>query len=85
MGTINEQKICELWSSLLVIMSDNHLPTIAKLDSIDYMVWITRMEDHLVGRDLMEAVTPGFLSGIPSVESLRKKTQGGCPPKDICE
>jgi hypothetical protein len=53
-------------------MSDNHLPPLAKLDSTNYMVWITRMEDHLVGKDLLEAVSPGFLSGTPSPEDLRK-------------
>jgi hypothetical protein len=53
-------------------MSDNHLPTLAKLDSTNYMVWITRMEDHLVGKDLLEADSPGILSGTPLPEDLRK-------------
>jgi hypothetical protein len=54
-------------------MLDNHLLTLAKLDSTNYMVWITHMEDHLVGKDLLEAVTPGLLlSGTPSVEDLQK-------------
>jgi hypothetical protein len=30
------------------------------------------MEDHLFGKDLLEAVSPGFLSGTPSPEDLRK-------------
>jgi hypothetical protein len=30
------------------------------------------MEDHLVGKDLMKAVSPGILSGTPSPEDLRK-------------
>jgi hypothetical protein len=51
-------------------MSDDHHPTLAKLDSTNYMVWITRMEDHLVGKDPLEAVSPGFLSGTPSPEDL---------------
>jgi hypothetical protein len=53
-------------------MSDNNHPTLAKLDSTNYMVWITRMEDHLVGKDHQAAVSPGFLSGTPSPEDLRK-------------
>jgi hypothetical protein len=53
-------------------MSDNHQPALAKRDSTNYMVWITHMEDHLVGKDLLEAVAPGFLSGTPSPEDLRK-------------
>jgi hypothetical protein len=57
---------------LLAIMSDNHLPTLAKLDSTNYMVWTTRMEDNLVGKDLLEAFSPGFLLGTPSPENLRK-------------
>jgi hypothetical protein len=36
------------------------------------MVWITFIEDHLVGKDLMEVVTPGFQSDTPSVEDVRK-------------
>jgi hypothetical protein len=53
-------------------MSDNHHPALAKLDSTNYMVWVTRMEDHLVGKDLLEAISPGFLSTTPSPEDLRK-------------
>jgi hypothetical protein len=37
-------------------MSDNHYPALAKLDSTNYMLWVTRIEDHLVGKDLLEAV-----------------------------
>jgi hypothetical protein len=53
-------------------MSENNHPTLAKLDSTNYIVWITRMEDHLVSKELLEAVSPGFLSGTPSPEDLRK-------------
>jgi hypothetical protein len=30
------------------------------------------MEDHLVGKDLLEEVSPGFLMGTPSPEDLRQ-------------
>ena len=53
-------------------MSDNHHPALAKLDATNYMVWVTRMEDHLVGRDLLEAISPDFLSTTPTPEDLRK-------------
>jgi hypothetical protein len=53
-------------------MSDKHHPALAKLDSTNYMVWVTRMEDHLVGKDLVKAVSPDFLSTTPSPEDLRK-------------
>jgi hypothetical protein len=52
-------------------MSDNNNPRLEKLDSTNFMVWSTRMEDHLVGKDLLDAVTPGFLADTPTVEDLR--------------
>jgi hypothetical protein len=36
------------------------------------MVWATRMEDHLIGKDLLEAISTDFLSNTPSPEDLRK-------------
>jgi hypothetical protein len=59
----------------MVVMSDNHYPALAKLDSTNYMVWRTRMEDHLVGKDLLDAISPGFLAGTPSPEDLRKDSK----------
>jgi hypothetical protein len=56
----------------IAIMSDVHQPTLAKLDSTNYMVWVTRMEDLLVGKDLLDAVNPSFLAGTPSPEDIRK-------------
>jgi hypothetical protein len=62
-------------------MADNHHSALAKLDSTNYMVWATRMEDHLVGKDLLEAISTDFLSNTPLPDDLRKDRKALALPR----
>jgi hypothetical protein len=52
-------------------MSDNNHPCLDNLNSTNYMVWSTRMEDHLVGKYLLDVITHGFMADTPSVDAIR--------------
>jgi hypothetical protein len=52
-------------------MSEVVTTRLDKLDNDNWMVWSTRMEDHLMVKDLLEAITPQFLPETPSPEQFK--------------
>jgi hypothetical protein len=52
-------------------MSEAITTRLEKLDNDNWMVWSTRMEDHLTVKDLLEAITPEFMPETPTAEQFK--------------
>jgi hypothetical protein len=52
-------------------MSEVFTTRLDKLDNDNWMVWSTRMEDHLMVKDLFEVINPQYMPETPSPEQFK--------------